>query len=252
MTGVCLTCGVVTDVEAHHVGGRRNWPGLVVPVCPDCHRVLTSWALAAGIELSEASERAEVDRRRALLVGGLHVVQLSARRAPDELARPELWAHAARAISRLLDAGGPCDRAGRWLPDSTIMPTHPIPVAVDPSTAEARVREMIYLAGALLRLLGDQPPVTAQLCEAIAADPRPIPDRLLAIAVDDHAGPALAALITTHLDAAHRVMLWLLSVEDWEVIDERLLDEARVWLDTGTRLLHKVVRVATNALEAGP
>jgi hypothetical protein len=88
------------------------------------------------------------------------------------------------------------------------------------------------------------PPVTAELCEAIAADPRPIPEQLLAIAVDDHAGPALAALITTHADAAHRVILWLLTVEDWNTIDERLLDEARVWLHTGAQLLEEVVRVA--------
>jgi hypothetical protein len=113
MSDVCLTCGVVTDLEAHHVGGRRNWPDLVVPVCPACHRILTNWALAAGIELADPTEPAEVDRLRAVLVGGLHVVQLSSRRTPDDLARPELWTHSARAISRLLDASAPQDRAGR-------------------------------------------------------------------------------------------------------------------------------------------
>jgi hypothetical protein len=124
------------------------------------------------------------------------------------------------------------------------MPAQPVPVAIDPDTAETRVREMIYLAAALLRLVGDLPPITAELCEAIAADPRPLPEQLMAIAVDDHAGPALAALISIDIDAVHRVILWLLTVEDWTSIDEQVLDEARIWVHTGTQLLEKVVRVA--------
>ena len=50
MLGICLTCGYdANDVEGHHVAGLVNYPTLTVPVCGDCHRVLTAWQRASGI-----------------------------------------------------------------------------------------------------------------------------------------------------------------------------------------------------------
>ena len=74
MEGVCLTCGLYTSLEAHHIAGRHNHATLTVPVCSDCHRVLSHWQLATGIELHHDADLSELDATRALLVGALHLL----------------------------------------------------------------------------------------------------------------------------------------------------------------------------------
>lgn len=60
MDGCCLTCGQFDDLEAHHVAGRHNHQ-LIVAVCVDCHRILSRWQLAAGMEL-EHGAAGDLDR----------------------------------------------------------------------------------------------------------------------------------------------------------------------------------------------
>ena len=79
MARICLNCGPSTDIDAHHIAGRRNHP-LTVDVCVGCHRILSIWQRAAGIELRDAVEGTEMDATRALLVGAMHLVQLFAQR----------------------------------------------------------------------------------------------------------------------------------------------------------------------------
>lgn len=43
MIGECFICGQFTDLETHHIFGgalrsKSDWYGLVVTLCPDCHR----------------------------------------------------------------------------------------------------------------------------------------------------------------------------------------------------------------------
>jgi len=55
----CVRCGITTPetlvpvkrrfLEAHHVCGRANDAGLTVPVCRNCHAILTERQQAAGV-----------------------------------------------------------------------------------------------------------------------------------------------------------------------------------------------------------
>src|SRR4051812_6647384 len=86
MTGPCLTCGLHVHLHAHHVAGRHNHATLTVAVCADCHRILTSWQLASGVELDANAPRTDLDAQRALLVGVAQLIQLYAQRHPEHSA----------------------------------------------------------------------------------------------------------------------------------------------------------------------
>lgn len=147
MDGVCLTCGLLTDVEAHHVAGRHNHATLTVAVCIDCHRILTRWQYAAGVELAEDAETAELDESRALIVGAVHLIRLCAQRHADLTWYPApLAVLAARAVSKVLDALQPATRPGRWLPDPSVLPTEATPTAWSPATEIDRLVELTQLA----------------------------------------------------------------------------------------------------------
>src|SRR5450756_1676217 len=111
MTDWCLTCGQFAELEAHHVAGRHNHRALTVALCPECHRVLSAWQLASGVELAAAAERTELDATRALVVGVMQLLQLFAQRHAECSWLPAgLWTHSGRAASRMLDGCGPADR----------------------------------------------------------------------------------------------------------------------------------------------
>ena len=149
MAGVCLTCGRIADIEAHHVAGRRNHD-VTTGVCVECHRILSVWQRAAGIELRDV-ETSETDRVRALLIGTFHLARMLAERHPDETWFFPGWLaiHTARAVSRALDLQQPSDRVGRWLPDPTVPPTHGAQVAWQAATEAERLAEIAHLGGAL-------------------------------------------------------------------------------------------------------
>ncbi len=58
----CIICGAKTPealttvertmLEAHHVGGRAHDDALTVPVCLNCHRVLTEGQNATGVDFA--------------------------------------------------------------------------------------------------------------------------------------------------------------------------------------------------------
>jgi hypothetical protein len=228
----------------HLVAGRHNIAELVVAVCGDCHRVLTNWQYAAGIELRPTAVRHPTDVRRALGVGAVHVLQLMQQRNPIPVASDEVFRLIARAISRVLDLAAAPERGGRWLPDPVIEPHLALPTITDPRNAEVQQRELLYFVGELLRLLGDMPPITVEVWERVILEHRSMPERLAAIDAGDHAGPTIAILIEQYVQQAGRIVRWLLTVEDWSVIDERDLDEARVWVETGQRILEKIAQAA--------
>ncbi len=170
MDGCCLTCGQFDDLEAHHVAGRHNH-ALIVAVCVDCHRILSRWQLAAGMELEAGAARSDLDRTRALVVGAVHLLQLFGQRHRERSwVSAELSIHTARAVSRLLDSCGPADRPGRWLPDPTVPPAEATPVGWSAAAELDRTTEFAHLTLALARILGDVPPLTIEVLTDLATD----------------------------------------------------------------------------------
>ncbi len=72
----CALCGVPTPeallcvdrslLEEHHVVGRANDRDLTIPVCRNCHAVLTEGQLAEGVPLTR--QRSLLERLRAILL----------------------------------------------------------------------------------------------------------------------------------------------------------------------------------------
>lgn len=71
----CIICGTKTPealtlvkrmmLEAHHVAGRAHDDALTVPVCLNCHRVLTEGQNAAGVDF--APQGTKLERLAAIL-----------------------------------------------------------------------------------------------------------------------------------------------------------------------------------------
>ncbi len=245
MDGLCLTCGVWADLEAHHVAGRHNSP-LVVPVCVDCHRILTRWQYAAGIELEHDAPRTDIDRTRALVVGAAHLLQLFAQRHRDHS-----WV--SRAVDshhpgqlRLLDACAPADRPGRWLPDPTVTPTEATPAAWREAAELQRTTEFAHLVLVLARVLGDAPPLTLDVLAGIAADPQPVIEAFSRSAADEQGTAQILQLVEDYLLTSARMVRQLLTLDlnDPNAIDAALLKEAATWFSTGQRLLQQLLAVA--------
>lgn len=118
-TGTCLTCARTGEVEGHHVAGWRNDPDLLVDLCTPCHKVITSWQYASGINLT-AGPRSDVDIARAALVGCAHLFELFLGRHPGlTVWEPDQVRRAGRYASMGLDLMSDADREGRWTPDAT-------------------------------------------------------------------------------------------------------------------------------------
>lgn len=241
MDGICLTCGTFADLEAHHVAGRHNNMQLTVLVCVDCHRILTRWQYAAGIDLEEQSPRTELDVLRALAVGATHVLRLYAERHGEASPIPvSLAVHTARALSRLMDSAGDPDRSARSLPDPRVPPVDVVPVG-PPVDNPRRVAEFADLVRGLTDLLGDQPPLMASVLGSIAADPEHFQQSITDLFEGPESCERLLQLVVETMTQGAAVVTQLLQLPDPRRIDPQLLEEARVWIDTGVRLLQQAL-----------
>jgi hypothetical protein len=101
------------------VAGWRNEPDLLVDLCTPCHKVLTSWQYASGINLAPGP-RAEIDIARAVLVGCAHLFELFLHRHPGlTVLQPDQAHRVGRYVSMGLDLLADPHREGRWTPDAT-------------------------------------------------------------------------------------------------------------------------------------
>jgi hypothetical protein len=241
MIGICLTCGHVDDLEAHHVAGRRNQATLTVPVCTDCHRILSAWQLSAGIELGENAGRYQGDATRALVVGVAHLLRLFAQRHTERSwLEPALVTHAARAASLLLDTLAPADRPGRWLPDPTVPPREATPVAW-PNELEAQwLADWVYLLEAISEELNEDCPIPAEVLADALADPCRFLDAFQNAFGTEDAIQLLLGPLTEHAAAAQQVVLGFLSNPQL-TLDQRLLDDAWLAVETGRRLIAEIL-----------
>jgi hypothetical protein len=241
MRGVCLTCGLSGELEAHHVAGRRNHAA-TVGVCVECHRILSIWQRAAGIELRETVDGTELDATRALLVGALHLVRLFAQQHADGNFFPNwLVIHTGRAVSKLLDMMQPPDRAGRWLPDPTVPPIEAIPIPQRSVSEAEQIAEIAHLGGALSTIVGEIPEFPASTLTVIAENPRWWIEAVEhAVGQDLAYATALAGLVEQYMDLSRGMIERLLQVDDLDQSDEVLLDELTAWFDCMRELLNKV------------
>ena len=238
MTDWCLTCGQFAELEAHHVAGRNNHRALTVALCPECHRVLSGWQLASGVELDAAAERTELDATRALVVGAMQLLQLFAQRHAECSWLPaDLLTHSGRAASRMLDGCGPADRPGRWLPDPTVPPCEATPVGWPEAAELARTSQFAALVIELAQILGEPPPIPAEQLTDIAADPRKFAEAFRGLQADESATEQLLQLLDSYLAMGRRTIQALLNCGDPSLLDEPRVEEAQLWFDTGLRLL---------------
>jgi hypothetical protein len=223
MTGVCVTCGLTADLEAHHIAGRHNHRTLTVAVCPDCHHILSIWQRASGVELEETSPLAALDATRALVVGVADLLRLFAQRHADAtIMSAPLATHTARAMSKILDGFGAPDRPGRWVPDPTVPPTEALPVGWIASAQGAQVREMTFLLREVAATLGEP----SALFTALTEDP----ERLCA--AFDIGSPEMAELgaqLVDHVASCQQMVLRLLTVESANGLDPQLVDDLGAW-----------------------
>ncbi len=257
MDGVCLTCGVFADLEpfvgldVHHVAGRHNHAHLTVLVCRACHAILSSWQRAAGIDLEEKSPRTELDALRALAVGATYLLRLYAERHGEYSPIPApLAVHTARAISLLMDSSGAPDRPARSLPDPRVPPIDVVPVG-PPGDDPARISEVAYLAAELSRELGEPLPQTAELFGRIGDRPEQAQAALAQVFEDPPTVEELLRRIDEVMTRGAAIVRQFLELPDLRRIDDVLLDEARVWIDTGGRLLQQVLDSALPLPEGG-
>jgi hypothetical protein len=244
MYGVCLTCGLSGELEAHHVAGRRNHAA-TVGVCVECHRILGIWQRAAGIELRETVEGTEFDATRALLVGALHLVRLFAEQHSDGNWFPNwLIVHTGRAVSKLLDLMEPADRPGRWLPDATVPPIEGSTVERRAISEAEQIAEIAHLGGALSTIVGEIPEFPTATWTVIAEDPGWWMDAVDHAVMEDLAyATALSGLVAQYMDLSGGMIMRLLQVDDLDQADEVLLEELAAWFDCMRQLLDEVQRI---------
>jgi hypothetical protein len=252
MARICLNCGPRTDIEAHHIGGQRNHP-LTVDVCVDCHRILSIWQRAAGIELRDAVEGTELDATRALLVGAMHLVQLYAQRHAESAWFPNWLAiHTTRAVSKLLDQIQPADRPGRWLPNPTVLPVQAVPVAWQDVNEAEQIAEIAHLGGALSKIIGEIPQLPVATLNQIAEHPGQWRDAFEHAMQNQTYADALIDLVEQYIELSKSMIINLLQVDDLDQVDEVLLDEATAWFDCMRQLLAEVHRITDTAITALP
>ena len=226
MDGVCLTCGLFTNLEAHHVAGRHNNATLTVAVCSDCHRILTHWQLAAGIELHHDAEVSDLDATRALLVGVLHLLVLYGQRHGDVTwVRAPLSVYMARAVS---------------LPDPTVPPLEAIPVAWPAASEADRITQMADLTLELSRILGEQPPFSVETLTAISADPAGFQVAFDIAAADLAWVTALLELVNQYSEVSESIVCRLLQLDGVDAVDESLIVAVAAWAETVARLFDQL------------
>lgn len=250
MLGICITCSWTSDnIEQHHVAGRHNYPTLTVPVCLDCHQILTRWQQAHGIELAADAAREPVDQVRALVAGVFDLFRLLGQRHPDRL----LISHAlsqlnGRALSHLFDQFAPPDRPGRWLPDPTQPPTEATPV---PFVEETEMDLLVLYATLTLQFLDlfedPAPQHQIQALRQLIANPHEFQAAWRQLTDDQARAEALMADLQAQLERSLRVVRWMLSVDRDNIPDPETLEEIRIWFDTGRRLLERLVMLAYGA-----
>jgi hypothetical protein len=248
MAGVCLTCGLGGELEAHHVAGRRNHL-LTVPVCTDCHRWLSNRQRAAGIELRDV-ETSETDATRALLVGTMHLLQLFAQRHAGTAWFPDwLAVRTGRTISKLLDMCQPPDRPRRWLPDPTVEPAVATPKQWPASSEVAWVGEMARLAQALTEILGGIPPLAAAAITAVAKDPAGWTALVDQAAQDQTYADAVLGVVSQYVDIANVLMAKLFQLDDLDHFDDELRSATAAFRDTVRDLFNQLRRVLPKELQ---
>lgn len=250
MLDVCLTCGLIGDLEAHHVAGRHNHATLTVAVCLDCHSILSTWQRSAGIELDAAAHHGDLDATRALVVGAVHLVLLYAQRHANESWFPApLAVLSARAMSKMLDSMGPTDRVGRWLPDPTVPPTEATPVRWPTRTETDRIVEMAHLARALSGILGEVAPLPIATLIDIAAHPDRFNDAIGRAAHEHAFAGTLLALVSRYIDLSTGIVKALLSSDDVGIGDTDVLTQFDGWFAAATQLLEHVWRVTGTSVD---
>jgi hypothetical protein len=237
-------------LEAHHVAGRRNHP-LTVPVCTDCHCLLSIWQRAAGIELRDV-EISDMDSTRALLVGSMHLLQLFAQRHAGTAWFPDsLAVRTGRVISKLLDMCQPPDRPGRWLPDPTVLPVVASPVPYPSGREVAWVGEMARLAQALTDILGGISPLAAAAVTAVAKDPAGWTALVDEAAQDQTYAEAVLGVVSQYSDIANVLMAKLFQLDDLDHFDDELRSETAAFRGIVRDLFDQLRRVLPENLE-GP
>lgn len=107
----CVRCGIATletlvpvrrsILEAHHVCARENDSGLIVPVCRNCHAVLTEAQRSAGVTFTTPPTLLhQIAAALASLFSMLH----------DLCERGMAWAHQLTILAADLDATYPAWR----------------------------------------------------------------------------------------------------------------------------------------------
>lgn len=242
MEGVCLTCGDRTSIEAHHVAGERNHQSLTAPVCVTCHRVLSHWQLAAGIELHRVAVGTPEDSIRALIVGTMHLLQLFAQRHPGRSWITVTTAiRASRAHSRLIDAVLPPDRVGRWLPDPTVPPIE-VPGVEWPLANEAEwTREMASFVLKLCDILEVQPPLAVDTMRAMIVDPVWWVQTLDDVGRDFTAESPLMRKLIDYTNAVQKFVVLVLNADLPENLDERLAGEVWNCVETSRHLMSELL-----------
>jgi hypothetical protein len=242
MAVVCLTCGRIADIEAHHVAGRRNHD-VTAWVCVDCHRILSVWQRAAGIELRDV-ETSETDRVRALVIGAFHLARMLADRHPEQTWFFPGWLaiHTARAVSRALDLQQPSDRVGRWLPDPTVPPTHGAQVAWQAATGTERLVEIAHLGGALCKLT-KKTTLLAATIDGIAEHPDGWIEAVNQAAQNPAFAATLQGLAAGYRNLSETMAANLLQVDHPNHIDAVLLDEVTAWYDQLVQVIDQLDRI---------
>lgn len=242
MESICLTCGHRADIEAHHVAGERNHQSLTVPVCVPCHRVLSHWQLAAGIELHKLVDGTPEDSVRALIVGAMHLFQLLAERHPGRSWITVTTAiRASRAHSRLTDSVLPPDRAGRWFPDPTVPPLE-VPGLEWPLANEAEwTREVASFALKLCDILEVHPPLAVGTMRAMIVDPVWWVQTLNDVGGDFSAESPLLRKLIDYTNAVQKFVLLVLNADLPEDLDERMADEIWNCVETSRRLMAELL-----------
>lgn len=248
MFATCLTCGIYAEAEAHHVAGRHNHATLTVLVCIDCHRILSNWQLASGIQLREDAERTEADATRALLVGCVHLLQLYGQRHADRT-----WVSAAmatltsRALSQFLDVLQGSHRPGRWLPDPSVPLAEAMAVPWNSESEVERTSEMAYLLLELSKIFADIPVLTLGRLRDIATRSTDFVNAFASITQDPSATEQLTTLLTDYVQRTDQVTRALLALPAGELPDADLVQQGSACLEAGHQLLQAAFTLADHA-----
>lgn len=250
----CLTCGSRDRIEMHHVAGRVNFPDLVVPVCLECHLILSNWQSASGIPLLPEESRNELDRMRALIVGNLHLAQLFTQREADFPDRAELGYRLAemmaQACSKVLDQAAEPDRLGRWVPDPTVrLRTADAAPTVHDHEAE-RLRSWLPLLHQVAEILGGLPLVTLARFRDWAVRPEDFTRAFEVIARDHAATTRMAFAVGCFVDKADQLVRLLFELPDVEELDDEVVRIGSECLRTGWDTLNLMLDLADDVTAA--